>query len=521
MMVVLITNVTDGFRPLHRHVSGPPPFPFTNPLLFQTRLRIFSPSSLPLRGREDVPDVVDVHNLAHSRSKGTGNNNVGESNAIQGQHLIKLVRNPSRSLVERVNALKMLTTRRFQSIRNKSVADSIVQSLDEIVDRLDIDSFPDVIRSLGMLKCSISESRHQPLIERLMQRTIDSLTFVLPNNKAKLLVGFGALGTHFTSRLSNTTLRNLHFLIDSALSQHRQLSKHSLFYLSYGMYLLRARFELLSPLAQTELVAMIQTVAQHVQQSSCDEKEAVCTNGSFPIAGNESLFLYHLSSLGVHKRHFQNSSDATAFLQVANAVFRAVMAQNYEDPSSDATLSAVLVTANTLYAMGKSGFLYKECPPNLISFMHQAMVKTLPFMFYRDVSTSLYGLGLMSVPWNTLPAHLHELLVKRILQVAAQMNPQALTNVLYGLCLMQTPMAELPANFQNAIHSRVAEFYTNNQLHFAKANKQSVSNILYSMANTGYQWSDIPEQTRDALLRGVNTYADYFIPQELSVTLSS
>jgi hypothetical protein len=41
------------------------------------------------------------------------------------------------------------------------------------------------------------------------------------------------------------------------------------------------------------------------------------------------------------------------------------------------------------------------------------------------------------------------------------------------------------------------------------------------LANTGYQWSDLPEQTRDALLRGVNTYAEYFIPQELSVTLSS
>jgi hypothetical protein len=266
-----------------------------------------------------------------------------------------------------------------------------VQSFEAIVEQLEINSFPDVIRSFGILKCSISESLHQRLIERLLQRAIDSLSLVSPNNQARLLVGFGALGTHFTSSLSTATLHNLHTLIDSVLLQHRQLTKHFLFYLSYGLYLLRGRYEFLSPLAQTELVAMIQTVAQHAQQQSSEEREELLTSNNFPIAENEGLFLYHLSSLGVHKRHFYNNNIASAFLQVANSVFRTVMEQPCNDPNSDSTLSAALVTANSLYAMGKSGFLYNDFSPPLISSMNQALAKTIKYMSYRDVSTSLYG----------------------------------------------------------------------------------------------------------------------------------
>lgn len=324
--VVWVASWTDAFRqPRYRA----PRYAFTNSLAFQVRLRVLSPSALKWL-KKDVAVVDGVHHITcivPQLTSMSSNSDVGESISIQVQELIRLIRCPSRSIAERVDALKILTTRRFQSIRNRSVADSIVQSFEGIVEQLEINSFPDVIRSLGILKCSISESLHQRLIDRLLRRTIDSLSLVSPNNQARLLVGFGALGTHFTSSLSTATLHNLHMLIDSVLLQHRQLTKHFLFYLSYGLYLLRARYEFLSPLTQTELVTMIQTVAQHAQQQSSKEREELLTSNNFPIAENEGLFLYHLSSLGVHKRHFYNNNIASAFLQVANSVFRTVMEQ--------------------------------------------------------------------------------------------------------------------------------------------------------------------------------------------------
>lgn len=85
---------------------------------------------------------------------------------------------------------------------------------------------------------------------------------------------------------------------------------------------------------------------------------------------------------------------------------------------------------------------------------------------------------------------------------------------------MQAPLSIFPTSFKDAVHAQIVALFTQRK-HFSRANKQSLSNVLYSLANTGYQWSDIPPSTCAALLQGINTYAEYFIPQELSVTVSS
>ncbi len=148
--------------------------------------------------------------------------------------------------------------------------------------------------------------------------------------------------------------------------------------------------------------------------------------------------------------------------------------------------------------------------------MNNKRLEISSFLF----SFRLNSLGLMNVPWNSLPTTMKKVLLQRVIQIINEMNPQSVTNVVYGLCLMQAPLHLFPPSFQHALHTRITEIFTDRN-HFTKANKQALSNILYALANTGYQWTDLPTPTRSALLHGINTYADYFIPQEFSVTISS
>lgn len=132
----------------------------------------------------------------------------------------------------------------------------------------------------------------------------------------------------------------------------------------------------------------------------------------------------------------------------------------------------------------------------------------------------MYRLGLLNTPWSSLPTMVRKALLQRTIEMASTSNAQSLTNILYGLCLMQAPLPIFPPSFKDAIHTQIVALFTQRK-HFSPANKQSLSNVLYSLANTGYQWPDLPASTRAALLQGINTYAEYFIPQELSVTVSS
>lgn len=119
-----------------------------------------------------------------------------------------------------------------------------------------------------------------------------------------------------------------------------------------------------------------------------------------------------------------------------------------------------------------------------------------------------------------MPGELKKALIQRCMKVITSMNAQSMTNVLYGLCLMQAPLSSFPSVFKDLVHDHIVDLFTLPR-YFLKGNKQAISNTLYSFANTGYQWTDFPEKTRQAFIQGLITYSDYFIPQELSVAISS
>lgn len=323
----------------------------------------------------------------------------------------------SSTVDEKVAALRTISSRKFRGSKLLvNISDVIYHHFHAIADDMKLTLLPDLIWSLGFCGFSMSTSKYAPFLERLIQRTAKAAPQLNHSMLIKCFLGIGSLGFQYSSSSSSSSpsssqrlAGSLTAIVDALLTHHAQFSFTSITNMIQGCHVMRIRWKDLSSRSQQHLAALIQRTATTLQQ---------LPSGHSDTLDVPQLF-FHLSTMGLTKSLAVSIGLDTALLMIAEQALWSstqpkaattvapvptpAMATKTKTIAAATAATAIIsredktlwptpqLTSNTVYGLGKVGFVYNTLPETMRTLLHTALVTAVLQMSSRELSATCYG----------------------------------------------------------------------------------------------------------------------------------
>lgn len=187
--------------------------------------------------------------------------------------------------------------------------------------------------------------------------------------------------------------------------------------------------------------------------------------------------------------------------------------------------------SNVIYGLGKLGCSHDDMPKNVQNSVEKSILSVMDLMNDQEIANTIYSLGILGWNWyQDFSIDVINIMEKNLIIKIPRMIMQGVSNAVYGLCLMKLDYTKSNSKLIDAIYNAVVRIYaepgSKNSLHSTTGssssfpvrdgNGQSIANIIYSFGLCNADYSQFPEQVKEAIYNGIILYGGELSSQEIS-----